>query len=209
MADKNGLFRKKMFGGFNKKDVFKFYDDLKKEHNDGVGVLKNDVEALEAENALLKEKIASYEADIASVKEKEEKIAELNAKLESKNEMLDTAAASLEQMKAVCDDNEQLKLQCSQLENEVATMQRKLRNTVQLASVKSELEKQKAQNTALKDKIAALPDVDSSASPAQMLGDAARLIEAVEALKSGIGVLPTQSATTDSTDEKDSFDFEF
>lgn len=77
-SNDNGVIRSKLFGGFNKKEVFKFIDEIKRECN-------AEKEKLSEENKALKAEIESHTAQMQS---KEDKINLLQSELNDINEKL-------------------------------------------------------------------------------------------------------------------------
>lgn len=90
----NGVFRTKLFGGFNKKDVLKYFEQLKVEQKDESKDIVVENEQLKAEIELKNQKISELLGKIDSYSEKntvlEDKVAQLNAE-NDKNANLESA----------------------------------------------------------------------------------------------------------------------
>ena len=199
--ESNGLFRTKMFGGFNKEDVFSYVNSVKKRTTDEIEDYKvkvtelacaaNDLGAKlrETEKALEEEKIKN---ESSYTKEQYE---ELQQRLVECEEKLETARQS--HIKA-----KELLMTAKEIKAENTRLQQQLEEN-DSSSVKAAYDQ-------LRNAVLALPSYSRNASnPAQMLSDMASLVSAVDGLKklASVGVPDEMNSGTE--DEFSFDDFEF
>lgn len=188
-----GVFRTKLFGGFNKKDVFEYFDILKNEVND------NNSQIIE-ENASQAERLAEIEKELAELKsrleEKEKENEQLLKKLEKSNDHAEkitelegrnsSLKADLSEVTAKLWEKNKYKSHCDELTRKL------IKAESELLIKESKIYKLQSQYNELKEKIDALPEVDDSlilnakdaiTSLAHTLGGMNVLSEAVNQLK--------------------------
>lgn len=188
-----GVFRTKLFGGFNKKDVFEYFDILKNEVND------NNSQIIE-ENASQAERLAEIEKELAELKsrleEKEKENEQLLKKLEESNDHAEkitelegrnsSLKADLSEVTAKLWEKNKYKSHCDELTRKL------IKAESELLIKESKIYKLQSQYNELKEKIDTLPEVDDSlilnakdaiTSLAHTLGGMNVLSEAVNQLK--------------------------
>ena len=199
--ENNGLFRTKMFGGFNKKDVFSYVNSVKKHTADEIEEYKSRVTELacaandlgdelrETQKELQEEKFKnenSYSKE--QYEELQQRVAECEEKLENARQSHIKAKELLLTAKEITAENVRLQQQIE--ENDSSSV--------------------KAAYDQLRNAVLALPSYSRNASnPAQMLSDMASLVAAVDGLKklAGVGVVVNEDVDTE--DEFSFDDFEF
>lgn len=188
-----GVFRTKLFGGFNKKDVFEYFNILKTQIND------NNSELIE-QNSLLSEKNAELEEQLAQLKEKFAVTEKENLELTKKIDETDTNAEKISELEG---RNSSLKADLSEVtaklweknkyKSHCDELTRKLiKAESELLIKESKIYKLESSYNELKEKIEKLPEVDDSlilnakdaiTSLAHTLGGMNVLSEAVAQLK--------------------------
>lgn len=188
-----GVFRTKLFGGFNKKDVFEYFDILKSEVND------NNSQIIE-ENASQAERIAEIEKEMTKLKEK---LAEKERENEQLIKKLEESSDNAEKISELEGRNSSLKADLSEVtaklweknkyKSHCDELTRKLiKAESELLIKESKIYKLESRYNELKEKIEKLPLVDDSmilnakdaiTSLAHTLGGMNVLSEAVAQLK--------------------------
>lgn len=188
-----GVFRTKLFGGFNKKDVFEYFDILKTQIND------NNSDIIE-KSALQEEKLAENEAEIAELKKKladkekenEElikKLGESNNNAEKISELEDrnfSLKADLNEVTSKLWEKNKYKSHCDELTRKIIKIES------ELLIKDSKIKKIQSDYDELLERVNNLPAVNDDlilnakeaiTSLAHTLGGMNVLIEAVEELK--------------------------
>lgn len=188
-----GVFRTKLFGGFNKKDVFEYFDILKTQIND------NNSDIIE-KSALQEEKLAENEAEIAELKKKladkekenEElikKLGESNNNAEKISELEDrnfSLKADLNEVTSKLWEKNKYKSHCDELTRKIIKIES------ELLIKDSKIKKIQSDYDELLERVNNLPAVNDDlilnakeaiTSLAHTLGGMNVLIEAVEKLK--------------------------
>lgn len=190
-----GVFRTKLFGGFNKKDVFEYFDILKTQIND------NNSDIIE-KSALQEEKLAETEAELAELKKKladkekenEElikKLGESNNNAEKISELEDrnfSLKADLNEVTSKLWEENKYKSHCDELTRKIIKIES------ELLIKDSKIKKVQSDYDELLERVNNLPAVNDDlilnakeaiTSLAHTLGGMNVLIEAVEELQSG------------------------
>lgn len=177
-----GVFRTKVFGGFNKKDVFRYFDELQNSSGDEIKLLKEQ----------LKQRDETLQADAEKIKELSDALVELKSQYDSLRQKAEQADAVLAENRALHEQLSQLQLEkesdlsykarCDNLSHKVVKAQSE--NML----LKTAIEKEKIKNQSLQhaiDEIAKVPTGNLS-EKSEVLADLSELIESMLQIKEKI-----------------------
>ena len=191
-----GMFRTKVFGGFNKKDVFEYFDSLKTQiHDENSDLIEKSSKQTE-EIEKYKAKIQELEAKIKKLQDSSDDLEQENkaikqdnlkiAKLENENSSLNDEVSKLNSQ--LVEENK-YKSHCNELSRKIIKIES------EMLIKDSKIKKLQSDYQALATKIKELPELDQNTMPnakesltslAQILGGTNVLIESVESLKKEI-----------------------
>jgi len=86
METGNNNFKGAIFGGFNRKDVLKFFEDFSKENNERIALLTNEIRRLEKENEQLITERASLNKDLEQLRGENSSMIETEEKMRAAQE---------------------------------------------------------------------------------------------------------------------------
>ncbi len=191
-----GMFRTKVFGGFNKKDVFEYFDSLKTQiHDENSDLIEKSSKQTE-EIEKYKAKIQELEAKIKKLQDSSDDLEQENkaikqdnlkiAKLENENSSLNDEVSKLNSQ--LVEENK-YKSHCNELSRKIIKIES------EMLIKDSKIKKLQSDYQALATKIKELPELDQNTMPnakesltslAQILGGTNVLIDSVESLKKEI-----------------------
>lgn len=191
-----GMFRTKVFGGFNKKDVFEYFDSLKTQIQDENSDLIEKSSKQTEEIEKYKAKIQELEAKIKKLQDSSNDLEQENkaikqdnlkiAKLENENSSLNDEVSKLNSQ--LVEENK-YKSHCNELSRKIIKIES------EMLIKDSKIKKLQSDYQALATKIKELPELDQNTMPnakesltslAQILGGTNVLIDSVESLKKEI-----------------------
>ncbi len=191
-----GMFRTKVFGGFNKKDVFEYFDSLKTQIQDENSDLIEKSSKQTEEIEKYKAKIQELEAKIKKLQDSSDDLEQENkaikqdnlkiAKLENENSSLNDEVSKLNSQ--LVEENK-YKSHCNELSRKIIKIES------EMLIKDSKIKKLQSDYQALATKIKELPELDQNTMPnakesltslAQILGGTNVLIDSVESLKKEI-----------------------
>ena len=191
-----GMFRTKVFGGYNKKDVFEYFDSLKTQiHDENSDLIEKSSKQTE-EIEKYKAKIQELEAKIKKLQDSSDDLEQENkaikqdnlkiAKLENENSSLNDEVSKLNSQ--LVEENK-YKSHCNELSRKIIKIES------EMLIKDSKIKKLQSDYQALATKIKELPELDQNTMPnakesltslAQILGGTNVLIDSVESLKKEI-----------------------
>lgn len=191
-----GMFRTKVFGGFNKKDVFEYFDSLKTQiHDENSDLIEKSSKQTE-EIEKYRAKIQELEAKIKKLQDSSDDLEQENkaikqdnlkiAKLENENSSLNDEVSKLNSQ--LVEENK-YKSHCNELSRKIIKIES------EMLIKDSKIKKLQSDYQALATKIKELPELDQNTMPnakesltslAQILGGTNVLIDSVESLKKEI-----------------------
>ena len=141
-----GLFRTKLFGGFNKKDVFEYFEVLKSQ-------VADESSEIVSENAQLKEQLAKKDAQIQSLTSELQMQTDMGKKAQTFEAEVSTLRAKNEELQDALDEMLGYKSRCDELSRKVL----KIESELMLSATKAK--KYENSYSRLKSQVDAIPDL--------------------------------------------------
>lgn len=158
-----GLFRTKVFGGFNKKDVFEYFETLQSQVKDENSDIVEKNKALEEEIEVKNQKISElldkndvYSDRVVALENKITELSDENEILKAANERIKLLEASLIEANKALSESEDYKSRFEELSRKILKMKS------EMILKDSQMQKKETKYNALKSAVSSMPEIDEN-----------------------------------------------